>query len=131
MKIKFKKKRFYANLILGIVFTSLGIFSLFENDNLRWSSYGNLFIGILYLIYLLFEFKHQYLIIKNNTIQKNILYGLKNKINLNDIIWIRKFAGDYTLNTELIEKQSLIELNTFLDTLNLPSKKRQVVNKKQ
>ena len=46
--------------------------------------------------------------------------------------WIKKFAGDYTLkteqmelkiNTELIDKDSLMELNKILAELNLPPEK--------
>ena len=53
------------------------------------------------------------------------------KINLNEIRRINKFAGDYILktdstelriNTELIEEKSLEELHTLLDNLNLETK---------
>ncbi|GAA4965471.1 hypothetical protein [Algibacter aquimarinus] len=132
MKIKFKKKRLLANLFLGIVWIGLGIFNILEDYNLRWSDYGYLVIGILYIGHYLYDFKNQYLTIENGIIRKNAFYGFRKKINLNDINWIKKFAGDYTLktelkelkiNTELIDKESLIELNKILAELNLPSEK--------
>lgn len=132
MKIKFKKKRLRANLILGIVWIILGTLSVFENDTLHWSDYGYLVIGILYIGYYLYDLTNQYLTIENGTIQKNGLYGFSKKINLNDINHIKKFAGDYTLqtdqkelkiNTELIDKDSLVELNKILTALNLPAEK--------
>jgi hypothetical protein len=132
MKIKFKKKRLRANLIFGIVWIGLGIFSLWEADNTRWSNYGYLVIGVLYIGLYLFELVNQYLTIEHGTIQKNKLFGFGKKLNLNEIYWIKKFAGGYTLktehkeliiNTELIERDSLNELNTILAQLNLPSEK--------
>ena len=132
MKIRFKKKRLYANLIIGIVWTLLGIYSLLEDDNLRWSDYGYLIIGLLYIGHYLYDLTTQYLTIENGSIRKNGLYGFGKKINLNDINWIKKFASDYILktkteelkiNTELIDKNSLNELNAILEKLNLPANK--------
>jgi hypothetical protein len=34
MKIRFKKNRLYINLILGLVWTGLGVFSLLEDESL-------------------------------------------------------------------------------------------------
>ncbi|CAZ98557.1 Conserved hypothetical protein [Zobellia galactanivorans] len=75
--------------------------------------------------------------IENGTIRKNGLNGYGKKINLNEINWIKKFAGDYTLktetkelkiNTELIDKTSLTELNSILKELNLPADKTPFAN---
>ena len=80
---------------------------------------------------------NQYLTIENGIIRKNGLYGFRKKINLNEINWIKKFAGDYTLktetkelkiNTELIEEKSLAELNSVLGKLNLPADKTPFAN---
>lgn len=137
MKIRFKKKRLYANLIIGIVWTGLGIFNLIEDNNLRWSDYGYLVIGALYIGHYLYDLTNQYLTIENGTIRKNGLYGFGKKINLNEINWIKKFAGDYilktetielTINTDLIEEKSLAELNRILTELNLPTEKTPFAN---
>ncbi len=126
MKIRFKKKRLYFYLMLGLFWTTIGIFNLIEDDNVRWTDYGYLFVGILYVGNYLYCVINQYLTIENGTIKKNSIFG--KEINLNDITWIKKFAGDYTLktekqelkiNTELIEKKSLAELNIILEKLNL------------
>jgi hypothetical protein len=128
MKIRLKKNRFYMNLILGLVWTGLGIFSLMEDDNLRWTDYGYFVAGILYIGHYIYDLSEQYLTIENGTIRKNVLYGFRKKINLNEIYSIKKFGGDYTLktetkelkiNTELIEEKSLTELNSILGKLNL------------
>ena len=137
MKIKFKKKRLYINLILGLVWLSLGILNLTEDDKIRWTDYGYLVAGILYIGHYLYDLTNQYLTIENGTIRKNGLYGFRKKINLNEINWIKKFAGDYTLkteqkelkiNTELIDKDSLTELNKILAELNLPPEKTPFAN---
>jgi hypothetical protein len=137
MKIKFKKKRLLANLILGIVWIGLGILLVLEHDKLRWSDYGYLLIGILYVGLYLYDLTNQYLTIENGTIRKNGLYGFGKKIKLNEIKRINKFAGDYTLKTEqkelkintaLIDKDSLVELNKILAELNLSSEKTPFAN---
>ncbi|WP_340202514.1 hypothetical protein [Ascidiimonas sp. W6] len=137
MKIKFKKKRLRVNLILGIVWIALGTLSIATDDEIRWTEYGYLVIGILYIGHYLYDLTNQYLTIENGTIRKNGLYGYWKKINLNEIKWIKKFAGDYTLktekkelkiNTELIEKDSLTELNKVLAKLNLPPEKTPFAN---
>ncbi|MCK0192519.1 hypothetical protein [Arenibacter sp. F20364] len=129
MKIKFRKKRLIAHLLLGMVWIGLGILSVVVNDEIRWTDYGYLVVGILYVGHYLHDLTYQYLTIENGTIRKNALYGFGKKISLNDINWIKKFAGDYTLkteqselkiNTKLIDIDSLIELHRILAELNLP-----------
>jgi len=140
MKIKFKKKRLYINLILGLVWLALGILNLTEDDKIRWTDYGYLVAGILYIGHYLYDLTNQYLTIESGTIRKNGLYGFGKRINLNEINWIKKFAGDYTLkteerelkiNTELIDKDSLTELNKILGELNLPPEKTPFANNVQ
>ena len=88
---------------------------------------------MLYIGHYLYDLTNQYLTIENGTIRKNGLYGLEKKL----INWIKKFVGDYTLktkkgdlkiNTELIDKDSLYELNKILAGLNLPPEKTPFAN---
>ncbi len=124
-------------LILGLVWIGLGILSVVTDDKIRWTDYGYLVMGILYIGHYLHDLTNQYLTIENGTIQKNGLYGFGKKIKLNEINWIKKFAGDYTLkteqselkiNTELIDKVSLTELNKILAELNLTPDKTPFAN---
>jgi hypothetical protein len=135
MKIRFKKKRLYINLILGLVWTGLGVFSLVEDESLRWTDYGYLIVGILYLGHYLYDLNNQYLTIENGSIRKNVLYGFGKKINVNEINRIEKYAGDYIIrtlekelkiNTGLIEGKSLEEFNEILKKLNLPEGKNAI-----
>lgn len=130
MKIRLKKRRLYSNLILGVIWTALGIITLLEDESLRWLDYGYVVIGVLYIGHFLFDFMNQYMIIENGTIRKNILYGFGKKISIDKINCIEKVAGDYTLcagitkmkiKTDLIEENSRVELNRILDELNIPS----------
>ncbi|MFD2291222.1 hypothetical protein ACFSKN_10000 [Mariniflexile gromovii] len=86
-----------ANLIVGLFWIGFGVFNVLQEDNLRWQDYGYLVIGILYVGHYLYDLTNQYLTIENGSIQKNGLYGFRKKVNLNEILWIKKFAGDYTL----------------------------------
>ena len=135
MKIRFKKKRLYINLILGLVWTGIGVFSLLEDESLRWTDYGYLIAGILYIGHYLYDLNNQYLTIENGSIRKNVLYGFGNKINVNEINRIEKYAGDYIIrtlekelkiNTGLIEEKSLEEFNEILKKLNLPEGKNAI-----
>ena len=128
MKIRYKKKRLYTNLILGIIWTVFGVFVLLEDDKRRWSEYGYLVFGIIYIGIYIYDITNQYLTIENGMIKKNFIFG--KRLNLNEVIAIKKFAGDYTLitenqklkiNTVFIDKKSLAELNEILGRLKLQS----------
>ncbi|WP_136468279.1 hypothetical protein [Flagellimonas onchidii] len=134
MKIRFKKKRLYSNLILGIIWTGLGLYNLLEEDNLRTFDYGYLAIGVLYLAHYIYDLTNQYLTIENGMIWK---HAFGKKIRLDEISWIKKFAGDYILKTEskelhidtnLIKESSLTKLNKTLEELNLSSDKTPFAN---
>ena len=132
MKIKFKKKRLVINLLLGIVWLILGLVSVFTEEDLRWSNYLYLVTGALYTAHFLYDYYYQYLRIEDNTITVNKLYSWKNKIEIDKIISIKKFAGDYiltseanklTINNALIDTESLNELLAILSKLDLPEDK--------
>ena len=132
MKIKFKKKRLRAKLLIGLAWVAFGMISLETNENVRWTDYGYLVVGLLYLGHYWADRTWQYLTIENGVIRKNRLYGFGGAIALKDVVWIKKFAGDYTLktrqgdlkiDTDLIEEKSLAELNRVLGELDLPPEK--------
>ena len=95
MKIKFKKKILYTNLLIGIFWTGLGIFILKEDHNLRWSDYGFMVVGLLYIGHYLYDLTNQYLTIENGSIRKNGLYGFRKRIDLNEISLVEKIGGFY------------------------------------
>ncbi len=126
MKIKYKKKRLNHNLIFGILWLTISLLGIFTKDNPYWTDYGFLIISILYLGTYFYEKKNQYLTIKKGQILVNQPFG--KKIILAEIKRIKKFAGDYilktdkkelTINTQIIDPNSLAELNNELEKLNV------------
>ena len=126
MKIRYKKKRLKYNLIFGIVWLIFGLLGIFIKEKPFWADYGYLAMAILYMTTYFYEKKNQYLTIKKGVIYQNYPFG--KKINLNEINRIKKFAGDYilktdnielTINTQIIDEKSLVELDSELGKLNL------------
>lgn len=78
----------------------------------------------MYLIRYFYQRDNKYLTIENGLMKENGPFG--KKIKLTDINQIEKYAGDYilkikktklTINTELIDPNSLAELKKELDKL--------------
>ncbi len=126
MKIKYNKNRNKFGLLFGILFSSLGFIQIFINNSISWFHYGNLIIGVSYLIVYFFETKLQYLFINDGYIIKNTLF--RKRIKLDNIVSIKLFAGDYilktntsemTINSNIIDPESLTDLKSILNKLNL------------
>ena len=126
MRIAYKKRNLNINLILGIVWLIFGLLSLNYNGENNWTDYGYLVFGILYLILYFYQIRNKYMTIENGILKINGSFG--KKINLTEIKRIKKFAGDYilktdkkelTINTQIIDPNSLAELNVELEKLNV------------
>ncbi|QDH80701.1 hypothetical protein FKX85_17300 [Echinicola soli] len=128
MKIRYSRKRLRQYLIFGSLWFILGIAALVYNAE-NVFSYGYLLAGILYFVIYLFENTKQYLTIRQGIITKKHL--IPKKINIKDIIHLKKFDGKYILKTiatemkinmELIEEKSLVKLKAVLENLNVELK---------
>ena len=126
MRIAYQKRNLNIDLILGIVWLIFGLLSLNYNGENNWNDYGYLVFGILYLILYFDQKRNKYLTIENGILKINGSFG--KKINLTEIKRIEKFAGDYilktdkkelTINTQIIDPNSLAELNAELEKLNV------------
>ncbi len=127
MKIKYSKKKLRVNLIFGILWLVISLIRLFAPDNNgHWFSLFLLAISILHFFLYYHESVNQYISIENGIIKINSLFGKKMK--LADIRKIKKFAGDYTLifeyeqltvNTQIIDPESLAKLNAELEKLHV------------
>lgn len=115
---------FYKFMLLFWVL--LATFNLLFNKDTGWSFYLLFAISISYILSYLYNLINQYITIKDGTLKVNHLFG--KKINLNEIKSINKFAGDYilktdttelTINTQILDKKSLQDLNQVLDELKL------------
>jgi len=128
MKIRYTKKRLQRFLIFGILWLVLAAAAIVFNLGSVFI-YGYLILGIVFLAAYAFENSRQYLSIENGIISKNQL--ISKAINLNEIVQVSKFAGNYTvksnsaelkINTAFIEQHSLAELKKVLGSLNLEAK---------
>tara|TARA_B100001059_G_scaffold229760_1_gene262846 strand:- start:931 stop:1320 length:390 start_codon:yes stop_codon:yes gene_type:complete len=126
MEIKYKKKHLNVNLILGLVWLIWFFIGVFGKEEPNWTDYGWFFISLMYLGIYYYQKKYNYLSIENGIINVNGPFG--KKLNLTEIKWIKKFAGDYilktdekelTINTQIINPSSLAELNAELEKLNV------------
>lgn len=127
MKIFQKKKRLYFNLFYGMIWMAYGVYRLISNNNSPWLSYGFIILSTLYLIQFFYFLYKPILLIENNQILWNDLFRSKT-FGLNEIVKVKKFAGDYTIysdkdkikiNTQLFEKEPIEELNAVFDKLDL------------
>jgi hypothetical protein len=128
MKIQYSKKRHNFSLIYGVLFLTISLLGIFTRDNTSWTEYCFLIISLSYFGTYFYEKKNQYLTIENGVISVNKPFG--KKVNLTEIKQIEKYAGDYTLktdktklkiNTQIIELNSLSELDAVLEKLNVES----------
>ena len=126
MKIGYKKRYLIANLGLSLLWLVFFLIGIFIKEELHWADFGWSMISLMYLGFYLYQRKNQYLLIENGFIKKNDLFG--KKLNLNEIIGVKKFVGDIILKTEsremkidtqLIEPGSLTLLNAHLEKLNI------------
>jgi hypothetical protein len=126
MKIAYKKKHLNVNLILGLVWSVWFFVGVFGKEEPNWTDYGWIFFSLMYLGLYFYQKNYKYLTIQNGIIKVNGPFG--KKLNLTEIKRIKKFAGDYiiktdkkelTINTQIIDPNSLAELNTELKKLNV------------
>ena len=87
---------------------------------------GQIGAGIFMLILYYIENEKQYLTLKNGELIKNTLFS--KKIKLNQITYIKEFAGDlklfsekneFIIDTQIIEPNSLLKLKNELKNYNL------------
>lgn len=132
MKLKFKKKRFIYNLLLGLFWTGIALDSILALEKIRWTKYIVLGLGISYLAKFLYEMKYQYIIIKDGALQRSGLFHFHRKINLKEVYAIKEIQGTYYLktdktvfkiDTDLIDTSSLLHLHSLLKELDLPADK--------
>jgi hypothetical protein len=125
MRIGYKKRHMNTNLIFGLVWLVWFFIRILTKDEPNWTDYGWIVISAMYLIVYFYQRQNKYLTIENGIIKVNDPFG--KKLNLTEIKRIKKFAGDYilksdkkelTINTQIIDPNSLAELNAELEKLN-------------
>lgn len=126
MEIKYKKKPLNVNLISGLFWLIWFFVGVFRKEKTNWTDYGWIIISLMYLGMYFYQRNYKYLTIENGIINVNVPFG--KKLILTEIKRIKKFAGDYilktdkkelTINTQIIDPNSLAELNGELEKLNV------------
>ena len=126
MKIQYKKRQLNFNLIFGIIWLTYFLIQLIFDKEIHWIDYGWILISLAYFGIYFYQKKYKYVSIENGILTVNGPLG--KKLNLTEIKRIKKFAGDYiiktdkkelTINTQIIDPNSLAELNTELEKLNV------------
>ncbi len=114
------------NLILGLMQLVWFFIGIQAKDEDNWTNYGMIVISVMYLIRYFYQRENKYLTIENGLIKENGPFG--KKIKLTDINQMEKYARDYflktektklTINTQIIDPNSLAELKNELDKLNV------------
>lgn len=126
MKIQYKKRQLNFNLIFGIIWLTYFLIQLIFDKEIHWIDYGWILISLAYFGIYFYQKKYKYVSIENGILTVNGPLG--KKLNLTEIKRIKKFAGDYilksdkkdlTINTQIIDPNSLAELNAELEKLNV------------
>ena len=126
MKIQYKKRQLNFNLIFGIIWLTYFLIQLIFDEEIHWIDYGWILISLAYFGIYFYQKKYKYVSIENGILTVNGPLG--KKLNLTEIKRIKKFAGDYilksdkkdlTINTQIIDPNSLAELNAKLEKLNV------------
>lgn len=128
MIIRYNIKRLKYNLYFGFFWVILGTIAIIlDSANIFYYIY--LLIGIILLGAYVYEDKNQYLTIEDGVLTKNNL--IPQRIKLEEIDEIKKFAGSYRLkssSTEMkieikyVDENSLKDLVSVFDNLNLETK---------
>ena len=126
MKIRYKKKKWVLSLILASFWLAMGLAQLILNDFNYWIGYAWIALGILGIWSFIDDYLNQYLTIENEMIKEGGSFG--EKLNLNEVKKINKFAGNYiiktdkselTISTRFLEPDSLVKLNGVLEKLDV------------
>ena len=126
MNIHYRKKQRKVYLISGIGWLVIGIIQVTFDEKLKGFNFGWFILSGVYLIMYFYQKRGKYLTLENGIINVNGPFG--KKLILTEVKRIKKFAGDYilktdekelTINTQIIDPNSLVELNAELEKLNV------------
>jgi len=125
MIIRFKRRYLRWNLVFGLFWLILGAISITNNSE-NYLNYGYLIAALFYIGNYILKTNNQYLTVDSETITMNNLFP--KKVNLNNLILIKKSSKIYILKTEeseiriktgLIEKNALKDLKAILKNVKL------------
>lgn len=124
MKILYKKKSQNSYLFYSLIWLVLGVVRYYSTPN--WASYSWISLSVFFLAFFFYLKREKYLIVENGIIGEDWKFG--KKLKLNEIKQLKKDAKKYILktnknqliiNTQLIDKKSLMYLNAELKKLDV------------
>lgn len=119
IEIKYNQKQAKFGLIIGVLFLTLGIISLFYGSK---PAYLSFVLGIVNLVIFFYKRSVNYMTVKDGFIMKD----LGSKIPINEIIDTRRFARDYTFKSKTkkividknaVDKDSIKDIENFINDL--------------
>ena len=125
MTIAYKKKYLNLNLIYALLFT-VTLFTVDLKSEENWKLIIGILVPASFISKYFYQKQKKYLTIEDDKIKVNNICG--REINLNEILTIEKYAGDYILktgikklkiDTTIIELVELSNLNSELEKLNV------------
>ena len=125
MTIAYKKKYLNLNLIYALLFT-VTLFTVALNSEENWKLIIGILVPASFISKYFYQKQKKYITIEDDKIKVNNIFG--REINLNEILTIEKYAGDYILktgikklkiDTTIIELVELSNLNSELEKLNV------------
>ena len=125
MTIAYKNKYLNLNLIYALLFT-VTLFTVALNNEENWKLIIGILVPASFISKYFYQKQKKYLTIEDDKIKVNNICG--REINLNEILTIEKYAGDYILktgikklkiDTTIIELVELSNLNSELEKLNV------------
>ena len=125
MTIAYKNKYLNLNLIYALLFT-VTLFTVALNNEENWKLIIGILVPASFISKYFYQKQKKYITIEDDKIKVNNIFG--REINLNEILTIEKYAGDYILktgikklkiDTTIIELVELSNLNSELEKLNV------------
>ena len=125
MTIAYKKKYLNLNLIYALLFT-VTLFTVTLNSEENWKLIIGILVPASFISKYFYQKQKKYITIEDDKIKVNNIFG--REINLNEILTIEKYAGDYILktgikklkiDTTIVELVELSNLNSELEKLNV------------
>ncbi|EAR11870.1 hypothetical protein PI23P_11072 [Polaribacter irgensii 23-P] len=125
MKIAFRKSHLNKQLFYAVLFTLTGSLT-FNSEQHLWHALFSIILPLLSVAKYFLMKHYKYLTVDKDHLKINDIVGKQVKIS--EINQIEKYAGKYILktngkkisiDTHIIEKKALIELNIALESLSI------------
>lgn len=112
LKLRVKKKRWVANLIMALLWVLLATAKIVYGDFDNWSDYAITILGVFFILQYTYRILTPYITIKNGRITTGNIFTPS--LALDAITEVKEFEGDITLQTP--DKKLTIDTDVLDDT---------------